>query len=326
MSLEEKKISVYSDSIKNLSDCPSDDGITAAELKVIFDGRTDKEVKASINGIIDELTSNDAADQIKTKSGESIEEALSGKVSKEEGRGLSTNDYTDEEKGAFNSHILNKENPHGIIARQVMSENGESVEGRLTNSESEILALDEKIGAVDSKLSETKTELNSDIMSLDLEIDGVSDAVSAHADNKENPHGVTATQVTLTSGESVEDKISEMESAPKEAESLYALGTWTGLPVRNILYFKDGLLWHKMDVDDRNDTGDWVNEKDAYIYDKYNYPNLDLISARNLDEWDKKTIRENIGVEKALTDFYAQIIVEVAAFDDRIAALEEKLS
>lgn len=326
MSLEEKKISAYSDSIKNLSDCPSDDGITAAELKVIFDGRTDKEVKASINGIIDELTSNDAASQIKTKSGESIEKVLDSKVSKEEGKGLSTNDYTDEEKGALNSHISDKENPHGIIASQVMSDSGETVEGRLTKSESEILALDEKIGTVDTKLSETKAELNSDIMSLDLEIDGVSDAVSAHADNKENPHGVTAAQVSLTSGESVEDKISEIENSPKEAESLYSLGIWTGLPVRNILYFDEGIIKYKMDVDDRDDSGDWQNEMDAYIYDTYNYPNLDLASASNLHEWDKKEICKNIGVNKLLEDLYIEIIDQITPLEQRIFELEQKLS
>ena len=69
MALNEKKITSYADNVKSLSDYPSDDGITAAQLKAIFDGRTDKEVKSAINGIIDELTATTGAAQLGTKLG-----------------------------------------------------------------------------------------------------------------------------------------------------------------------------------------------------------------------------------------------------------------
>lgn len=55
--LTNRKITTYADNIKDMSDTPSSDGITAPYLKAKFDGRTDKEIKDAINGIVDDLTS-----------------------------------------------------------------------------------------------------------------------------------------------------------------------------------------------------------------------------------------------------------------------------
>lgn len=105
MALTDKKLSSYTDNVKSLSDYPSDDGMTAEQLKAIFDGRTDKEVKNAVNGIIDELTATTGAEQIKAASGNSVQtelnahaSSISGKVDKVAGKGLSTNDYTTAEK------------------------------------------------------------------------------------------------------------------------------------------------------------------------------------------------------------------------------------
>lgn len=57
MGLPTRKIVTYDKNIKDLSDTPNKDGLTAADLKAFFDGRTDKEVKDSINGIVDDLVS-----------------------------------------------------------------------------------------------------------------------------------------------------------------------------------------------------------------------------------------------------------------------------
>lgn len=64
MSLSDKKITAYKTSIAALPDKIENN---AAWLKAQFDGRTDKEVKDSINGIIDELCGEDAAEQIGAK-------------------------------------------------------------------------------------------------------------------------------------------------------------------------------------------------------------------------------------------------------------------
>lgn len=84
MSLEEKKIKSYADNIKSLSDYPSEDGISACELKAMFDGRGDKEIKSSINGIIDELASHSAASQIGSAAG-NVQRELDLKVDAENG-------------------------------------------------------------------------------------------------------------------------------------------------------------------------------------------------------------------------------------------------
>ena len=57
MGILTRKISTYTANIKDLSDSPNKDGVTAAQLKALFDGRTDTEVKNAINGVIDDLLS-----------------------------------------------------------------------------------------------------------------------------------------------------------------------------------------------------------------------------------------------------------------------------
>lgn len=64
VSLSNRKITTYVDNIKDLPDRPGDAGITAAQLKAKFDGRTDAEVKASINGIVDDLKAAAGAGEI----------------------------------------------------------------------------------------------------------------------------------------------------------------------------------------------------------------------------------------------------------------------
>ncbi|MBE6912093.1 MAG: hypothetical protein E7473_06190 [Ruminococcaceae bacterium] len=58
MSLDNYKITTYEDNVKELPDYPSDAGYTAKELKAIFDGRSDKEIKEKFNALIDELKTN----------------------------------------------------------------------------------------------------------------------------------------------------------------------------------------------------------------------------------------------------------------------------
>ncbi len=82
MSLEEKKITSYRDNIKSLSDYPSDDGIGPEELKAMFDGRGDKELKSAINGIITELIAQTGAAQIGSAEG-NVQRELDLKADKE---------------------------------------------------------------------------------------------------------------------------------------------------------------------------------------------------------------------------------------------------
>ena len=64
MSISSRKITTYEDSISALPDRPCEGGYTAAQLKEKFDGRTDNEIKDSINGLIDDLLSTLGAQNI----------------------------------------------------------------------------------------------------------------------------------------------------------------------------------------------------------------------------------------------------------------------
>ena len=75
-------INEYKTNVTALSNYPSDDNISPDQLKAIFDGRTNEEVKDSINGIIGALLAPSAAEQIGAKGG-TVEEMLNTKVDKE---------------------------------------------------------------------------------------------------------------------------------------------------------------------------------------------------------------------------------------------------
>ena len=123
MNLEQHKITSYEDNVKDLPDYPSDAGITAKELKAIFDGRSDKEIKQKFNALIDEL--------ITTL--EAMRTEISGKVEKYPGKGLSSNDFTEDYRIMLENadmaaadagneiyfHKEDKENPHNVTAEQV---------------------------------------------------------------------------------------------------------------------------------------------------------------------------------------------------------------
>ena len=72
MVLEENKITSYIDNIKDLPNRPSDAGYTGEQLKAIFDGRTDKEVKEKHNALIDELVALGVPDLVQSESIQAI--------------------------------------------------------------------------------------------------------------------------------------------------------------------------------------------------------------------------------------------------------------
>lgn len=95
--LEDYLINGYAHSVSELDDVPD---MSADELKAVFDARSNEEIKESINGIIETLISENGADNIFVGD-KSIEEALSEKVDKISGKGLSANDYTDADKASL---------------------------------------------------------------------------------------------------------------------------------------------------------------------------------------------------------------------------------
>jgi len=57
MALNDHRIVNYSNPVSSLPDHPSAEGITAAQLKAVFDSNANNEIKTSVNGIINNLLS-----------------------------------------------------------------------------------------------------------------------------------------------------------------------------------------------------------------------------------------------------------------------------
>lgn len=111
MAIISRKLSTYAKDVKALSDTPNDDGLTAAQLKAVFMGAADEEIKTNHNGLIDDLVSkadgssgadNIGATAVKVGGSETVqgilEELKTEKVDAVAGKGLSTNDYDNTEK------------------------------------------------------------------------------------------------------------------------------------------------------------------------------------------------------------------------------------
>ncbi|MBQ7054119.1 MAG: hypothetical protein IJN97_02765 [Oscillospiraceae bacterium] len=213
MNLEQHKITSYEDNVKDLPDYPSDAGITAKELKAIFDGRSDKEIKQKFNALIDEL--------ITTL--EAMRTEISGKVEKYPGKGLSSNDFTEDYRIMLENadmaaadagneiyfHKEDKENPHNVTAEQVGTYSAGEIDvfvSDLGNIADEVAALQSEIEGIKSNkvdreegkglssndfTDEWKNDINfavNESIMAEMEIAG-------HSENKDNPHDVTAEQI-----------------------------------------------------------------------------------------------------------------------------------
>jgi len=106
MSLSDYKITVYKNPVAGLPDSPSDAGMSTQELKAAFDANANNEIKAAINAIIEHVDIQDEANK----------EAFESKVDKAEGKGLSTNDYTTEEKNIV-AGVINKADKSNVIEK-----------------------------------------------------------------------------------------------------------------------------------------------------------------------------------------------------------------
>lgn len=107
MAIISRKITTYTQNVKDLADVPQ---LTAAQLKAVFDGRGDNEIKNSINGIIDDLTSivdgTSGADQI-------------GATPLKLGGAETVQGQSEETLLNLETHKGKKDNPHEVTKLQV---------------------------------------------------------------------------------------------------------------------------------------------------------------------------------------------------------------
>ena len=155
MSFNDLKITSYQDSVSALPDYPSDAGITAAQLKAVFDGRTDKEIKQKVNALIDELVAKfddvtlEIFNEIMAHNGDDVahRELFASKVDKVVGKVLSSNDFTDEDKLAISeaygealnaytaavTHANDYGNPHKVTAEKIGAVTHKELEDALSD-------------------------------------------------------------------------------------------------------------------------------------------------------------------------------------------------
>lgn len=128
--LSDYRITGFEKPVSALPDVPQ---ISAQELKAWFDSNSVNELKDSVNGIIDALTADTGASEIgcgeersiadavdaagevldaHTQAIDAQQQALSGKVDKVSGKGLSTEDYTTEEKEKLASLDASAQHTH----------------------------------------------------------------------------------------------------------------------------------------------------------------------------------------------------------------------
>ena len=171
MDLKNLKITNYEDSVSTLPDYPSDAGITAAQLKAIFDGRTDKEIKERFNALIDELITRFQTVEV---------------------------DIAD----AVEDH-QNWEEAHIDLFTPIRERIAEII-GQLISIEA---ALGEKADALE--IENRFREMESLLSGMDSILIGKADRdeLEKHTKAFDNPHGVTAAQIGALTSESFNDEL-----------------------------------------------------------------------------------------------------------------------
>lgn len=110
MAITSRKITTYADNIADLADRPNENGVSADQLKAIFDGRGDKEIKDSINGIVDDLVATtdgaSGADQI-------------GATPVKVGGASTVQGQTEELQLNIETHKSDVSNPHEVSKAQI---------------------------------------------------------------------------------------------------------------------------------------------------------------------------------------------------------------
>ena len=204
MSLENLKITAYADSVAALPDYPSDAGYSAAQLKEIFDGRTDKEIKEKFNALIDELITRfgqvevDIADEVETHNG--ISDAHQGLFS------------TIHERIA--EIIGDNISIHIALDEKAGSEAVDELSGRVSISEADIAMLfgiaENKVDKVEGKGLSTydfNDEWKQSIRNSFNEAIYAQMDIDSHRGEKNNPHHVTAAQVGALTADSLNDEL-----------------------------------------------------------------------------------------------------------------------
>lgn len=176
---------------------------------------------------LDMTSHNPVENQAITKKFAEVEESLSKNASNIQAHTTEINNIKNvnstqntsisENKTAIQNHANNKENPHGVTATQIgavptsRTVNGKALSGNIALTASDV-------GARPSTWMPTASEVGA--------------TPASHANNKSNPHGVTASQVGALpiTGGTMTDMV---QFKPKNGTSVVTVETYRNLPTSN---------------------------------------------------------------------------------------------
>ena len=192
MGINDLKIQAYSKPVSSLSNNPTQDGITAQELKERFDANANNEIKASINGIIEfleALTGNEGIKGFKEINGK-FTYTLDGETYIETG-------YT---KAEVDNLLTSKANEADVLTRtnaEIFTPTGDYqpatkkyVDDKVVSAGAAdmVQAVYDPTGKQTDMFKYADDKVAESFNTVDAKVD-------AHIDNNENPHNVTTKQI-----------------------------------------------------------------------------------------------------------------------------------
>lgn len=178
--------------VSSLPDRPSEAGMTAAELKAAFDRGGEEVIASHFNDLIDTLSGNEGAAGIGTGDGRTVEKRLDSCVESENVSKLGAD--------ADGVLLIDKNGEHCTVGHRIQQADNSAVPNRRMLAFLNVTVTDDErndrtLIAPNAVMSVNEKSGSHIILSSD-DVGAASKAVFlAHAENRQNPHGVTAQQI-----------------------------------------------------------------------------------------------------------------------------------
>lgn len=156
---------------------------------------------------------------------DTLSDAIDGKVDKETGKGLSSNDYTTSEKTKLSGiatgaqvnvieSVYVDDEPVEVDNKAVNIEVAPKIDAVKTELQEQIDSIESDVTRIDAEVS-TKAE-QSTVTTLSGKVDDIGDAVTEHVTDIDNPHSVTKDQIGLGNVNNTSDLDKPVSTAVQE--------------------------------------------------------------------------------------------------------------
>lgn len=247
------------------------------ENKEVFQEESYTDLKAQIHSLetqIEILTQKLIEKEDKTQAESDLSEinsVLSGKVDQQDGKQLSSNDYTDEEKKKL--ECLN--NYDDTLIKNNVSELSESILEKVNKEEGKLLSSNDYTDEEKNKLASLEnyndSEIKSDISNINSELSSMNDVVSGKVDKQEGK------------------QLSSNDYTDEEKHKLESLSNYDDTKVKSeISDVKRGLselskiaITKETVVVDKEGNGDYTTLKEAVEF-SYNHANVTILVNKGI--------------------------------------------